>query len=170
MNDLQECEFTCKEHYTRSGSVGKCLPNTQQGECTGLPLHATWNNENFVQIWNGTYWDPESKTAIFATSGECSYQCNMGYTGTDCHALTITINYDDKNGNITTETATYDQDYTLLSAPIREGYSFLGRSGENKLYAGGAMFQKTLVNKAITDGRSSIDFVAEWNEETNTCR
>ena len=170
MNDLQECEFTCKEHYTRSGSVGKCLPNTQQGECTGLPLHATWNNANFVQIWNGTHWDPESKTAIFAISGECSYQCNIGYTGTDCHAQIITINYDDKNGNITTETATYDQDYTLLSAPIREGYSFLGRSGENKLYAGGAMFQKILVNKAITDGRSSIDFVAEWHEETNTCR
>ena len=164
---LWDCDFRCQSNYTRNATTKKCEADTQTGTCTGLPDHAKWNVSTFKQTWNGSIWDPAQKVGVLATAGECSYSCNTGYEGTNCTAKTITVKYINET-DITTGTATYDQNYTLLSAPTKEGYSFLWRSGENKLYSGGATLSKTLINKAITGGKSSIDFEAIWKKDYDT--
>ena len=92
------CKFKCPVNYTYNSTTNKCVPNTQEKDCTWLPSNAEWVNGKFIQTWNGSAWTPTSKTATYSTdsSVECSFKCKTHYTWNStsktCVADTQTVN------------------------------------------------------------------------------
>ena len=87
------CHFKCATNYIWNDSTSKCVPASQQAECTGLPENAQWNTaSSIVQTWDGSEWIPSS-TGSFNTSAsnyECYFKCKEHYNwnGSICKAAT----------------------------------------------------------------------------------
>ncbi|MCF7834661.1 hypothetical protein K9M48_01205 [Candidatus Gracilibacteria bacterium] len=83
-----ECRFKCQTNYTRDGNSNSCVPNTQTGQCQGLPTNGIRNTvSRIIQTRNGASWQPSTNgTQINRPSTtECRFKCNTGYTGIGCN-------------------------------------------------------------------------------------
>jgi hypothetical protein len=75
-----ECRYKCKTNYSWENSV--CVPSSRISECTGLPVHAFWNNGSTVsQTWTGSVWSPSTLGTYNKNPGAtpCTFQCDEDF-------------------------------------------------------------------------------------------
>ena len=107
-NTGAECSYHCKDEnetygYKWNGSA--CVAKTQTANCSDLSAsfaNAEWIKGTFTQTWNGSAWDPATKSATVETHDstvECSFKCidedeNYGYKweNNQCVAKTQSAN------------------------------------------------------------------------------
>jgi hypothetical protein len=77
-----ECRFKCKENYSWDEDTSKCVADTRQAACEGLPENAEWNTvSEITQTWTGTEWSPSSQGSYsdISSGDRCYFTCRENY-------------------------------------------------------------------------------------------